>query len=86
MENFADRDIFLQPKWYRTQSEAVAAVPPRFHRHYASTMCDLESSIYLTEEDRSVLQRRLALDEYEEWSIIASHYVFRQLSFKKMTQ
>ncbi len=52
-----------------------------FNRHFTSikalTMLQLEQErTFISENDAQLMKQKAALDEYEEWSLIANHYCF----------
>jgi hypothetical protein len=74
VENFARRGIRLDPIWITSHQEISTSWLPNWTAFELLLMQSLETSCYLTSADKVVLQTKIILDEYEELSLISSHY------------
>jgi hypothetical protein len=80
MENFARRNIRLDPLWVLSSEQVCNAWTPVWVTLNLQTMNNLEQSQYLTEDDKLTLCTRCILDEYEEWELVSSHYYLAVLN------
>lgn len=80
LDNFEDRGLDTRTL---LAYPSINAVSCRFQTHFTSinafTMLELEQSIQtrslVSDEQRRILNIKAALDEYEEWHLLASHYL-----------
>lgn len=77
IDNFARRTIILDPFWLTSATDLI----PLWREcgwvvRACELMSKLENSEFLIDADRAILRAKSALDEYEEWQLISSHYYF----------
>lgn len=89
LENFARRGIHLDRDWLVPSTRPISALWSVCGQDDADPSCTLltmraleHSSALLSRADRSMLARMAALDEYEEWDLIAAHYYFARFTLK----
>lgn len=81
LDNLQDRGLDPQSlSQYPSRESIVARFQMRFSHVTTHTMLDLERSEetvgWVNLEQRQQLNRHAALDEYEEWTLMAEHYLF----------
>ena len=77
VENFSRRGIILDAITVKTKSDVLTTwndLAP--FKGSVQDLTELEASVYLDDLDRVALRVSLALDEYEEWTLIGQHYYF----------
>lgn len=73
LDNLKMRGIPLDPIWV----DSLLDISKMFHlQRPPLTLRQLEDSLFLSDEDRSLLRHKIGLDEYEEWNLIGDHYFF----------
>lgn len=81
LDNFEDRGLDTRAL---LEYPSLASTVARFSKHFGAvegyTMIDLErdesTEFLVSKQQRRELAIKAALDEYEEWELLASHYLF----------
>lgn len=76
VDNFSRRKIELNPFWVDSIEDLKSILFSSWKVTFFMSMKEVEGSKLMIPEDRAMLSKHLALDEYEEWNLVADHYYF----------
>jgi [phosphatase 2A protein]-leucine-carboxy methyltransferase len=74
-ENFISRNFNVNSLLNYSSIHSIKKRFEKFKDIQFWKMIDLEDSSLLSDEDKKILKFKLFLDEYEEWNLLASHYL-----------